>query len=191
MNEKGGRCPPFFTGFYAPEVCTMIEKIQKGLLNVADWICIIAQVVIVVVLIIVVIGRYFFNYTPSWTEETALFMLTWIGLFSSSIAEYYGTHVRVSVIDNVFPPVVLRAFGIIRYFLKLGFFSFFTYYAFRIFLTTRQRFGALPLSYKWQVLPAICTGLFSLIFLLLSAKKVFTDKHEHDVEKDLEILKDE
>lgn len=169
----------------------MVEKTRKLLLNIADWICIVAQVSIVVILLVVIIGRYFFNYTPSWTEETALFMLTWIGLFSSSIAECYGTHVRISVIDNVFPPVVLRIFGILRYFLKLAFFTLFTYYACKIFSTTRQRFGALPLSYKWQVLPAICTGLFSLIFLVLKTKQIFTDKHEHDVEKDLEMLIDE
>lgn len=169
----------------------MVEKTRKLLLNIADWICIVAQVSIVVILLVVIIGRYFFNYTPSWTEETALFMLTWIGLFSSSIAECYGTHVRISVIDNVFPPVVLRIFGILRFFLKLAFFTLFTYYACKIFSTTRQRFGALPLSYKWQVLPAICTGLFSLIFLVLKTKQIFTDKHEHDVEKDLEMLIDE
>ena len=169
----------------------MVEKTRKLLLNIADWICIVAQVSIVVILLVVIIGRYFFNYTPSWTEETALFMLTWIGLFSSSIAECYGTHVRISVIDNVFPPVVLRIFGILRFFLKLAFFTLFTYYACKIFSTTRQRFGALPLSYKWQVLPAICTGLFSLIFLVLKTKQIFTDKHEHDVEKDVEMLIDE
>ena len=169
----------------------MVEKFRKTLLGVADGICIVAQASIVIILLIVVISRYFFNYTPSWTEETALFMLTWIGLFSSSIAECYGTHVRVSVIDNAFPPVVLRIFGIIRYFLKLAFFTLFTYYACKIFNTTRQRFGALPLSYKWQVLPAICTGVFSLIFLVLRTKEIFTDKHDHDKEKDLEMLKNE
>ena len=169
----------------------MVDKARKLLLGVADWICIIAQISIVIILMIVIIGRYFFNYTPSWTEETALFMLTWIGLFSSSIAECYGTHVRVSVVDNVFPPIVLRIFGILRYFLKLAFFTLFTYYACKIFGTTRQRFGALPLSYKWQVLPAICTGLFSLVFLVLKTKQIFTDKHEHDIEKDLEMLIDE
>ena len=77
------------------------------------------------------------------------------------------------------------------YFPRLAFFTLFTYYACKIFSTTRQRFGALPLSYKWQVLPAICTGFFSLIFLLLKTKEIFTDKHEHDKEKDLEMLKNE
>ena len=166
----------------------MIEKIKKILFNIANWICLVAMLVIVVVLLIVVIGRYFFRFTPSWAEETALFMLTWIGLFSACIAEYHGSHVRVQFIDTAFPPKVLRVFGIIRWFLKVIFFILMTYYGIRIFATTKQRFGAIPLSYKWQVLPGLFTGLFCLILTLLNAKTVFTDKHEKDVEKDLEEL---
>lgn len=169
----------------------MIGKIKKGMLNVADWICIAAQVVIVLDLLIVVIGRYFFSFTPSWAEETALFALTWIGLFSSCIAEYYGTHVSVSFIDTVFPPKMLKVLGIIRYFLKLVFFVLFTVFAVKIFITTKQRFGAIDISYRWQVLPAIFTGVFSLAFLILNTRKIFTDKHVDDVEKNLEILKNE
>ena len=166
----------------------MTDKIKKILFKIANWICLVAMVVIVVVLLIVVIGRYFFNYTPSWSEETALFMLTWVGLFSASIAEYRGSHVRVQFIDKAFPPKVLRVFGIIRWFLKVAFFTLMIFYGVKIFATTKQRFGAINLSYRWQVLPGLFTGVFCLIFTLLNAKTVFTDKHERDVEKDLEEL---
>jgi len=166
----------------------MVDKIRKILFNIANWICLVSMIVIVVVLIIVVVGRYFFQYTPSWAEETALFMLTWIGLFSACIAEYHGSHVRVQFIDTVFPPVVLRIFGIVRWFLKMLFFALMIYYGMKIFTTTKQRFGAINLSYKWQVVPGLFTGLFCFIFSLLNVKTVFTDKHERDVEKDLEEL---
>ena len=111
----------------------MTDKIKKILFKIANWICLVAMVVIVVVLLIVVIGRYFFNYTPSWSEETALFMLTWVGLFSASIAEYHGSHVRVQFIDKAFPPKVLRVFGIIRWFLKVAFFTLMIFYGVKIF----------------------------------------------------------
>lgn len=169
----------------------MIEKIRKLLFDIANWICTIAIVGVVIVLLIVVIGRYFFQFTPSWSEETALFLLTWIGLFSSCIAEYHGTHVRVSVIDNAYPPKVLRVLGIIRWFLKIIFFALMTYFGFKIFTTTQQRFGAINLSYKWQVLPGIFTGIFSLVFAVTDAKRVFMDKHENDAQKNLEMLMDE
>lgn len=169
----------------------MKDKFEKILHELANWICTVAQFVIIVVLMIVVVGRYFFQYTPSWSEELCLFLLTWVGLFSSSIAEHNGTHIRLSFIDHMLPSVVLRIFGIIRYFLKLGFFSLMLYYGVKIFTTTKQRFGAIDLSLKWQILPGICTALFCLLFLILKFKKTMLDRHENDAAKELETLMNE
>ena len=169
----------------------MIEKIKKFAYDIANWICIVALFMIITVLMIVVVGRYFFRFTPSWSEELSLFLLTWVGLFSSSIAEYNGSHIRLSFIDHCLPPVVLKIFAIIRYFLKLFFFALMLYYGVRIFSTTKQLFGAINLSFKWQILPGICTAAFCLTFLILDFKKVMTDRHDHDAEKELEMLLDE
>jgi len=169
----------------------MLEKIKKAIFDIANWICIVALFLIIIVLMIVVVGRYFFNLTPSWSEELSLFLLVWVGLFSACIAEYHHSHVRLSFIDNMFPPKLLKVFAIIRYFLKLVFFSLMTYYGFKIFMTTKQRFGAIDLSFRWEVLPGLLTGVFCLIFLILDTKRIFTDRYEHDGEKKLEILKDE
>lgn len=169
----------------------MITKIEKFLYNVANWICIFSLTMIIVVMMIVVVGRYFFRYTPSWSEELALFLLTWVGLFSSCIAERNGTHIRLSFIDHSLPPIVLKVFAIIRYFLKLGFFALMLYYGIKIFSTTKQMFGAIHLSYKWQILPGIFTGAFCLTFLIMNFKKVMTDRHENDAEKEMESLLNE
>ena len=166
----------------------MLEKIRKVIYDIANWICIVALFLVIVVLLIVVIGRYFFNVTPSWSEEFSLFLLVWVGLFSSCIAEYHRTHVRLSFIDTLFPPKLLRAFGIIRYLLKLAFFILMTYYGLLIFITTKQRFGAIDLSFRWEVFPGLLTGVFCLLFLLFDTKRIFTDRHEHDAEKELEVF---
>lgn len=169
----------------------MAEKFKKIVYNIANWICIAALFLIITVLMVVVVGRYFFNITPSWSEELSLFLLTWVGLFSSCIAESNGSHIRLSFIDHCLPPVVLKIFSIIRYFLKLFFFALMLYYGLRIFNTTKQMFGAIHLSYKWQILPGICTAAFCLTFLILNFKKVMTDRHQDDAEKELEMLLDE
>ena len=169
----------------------MIEKFKTTVFNIANWICIISLFFIIVVLMIVVVGRYLFSITPSWSEELSLFLLTWVGLFSACIAEYHHSHVRLSFIDHFFPPKLLRVFGIIRYFLKLIFFILMIYFGVRIFLTTKQRFGAIDLSFRWEVLPGIFTGVFCLFFLISDTKHIFTDRHLHDSEKELERLKDE
>jgi len=169
----------------------MLEKIRKAIYDVANWICIVALFLIIVVLLIVIVGRYFFNFTPSWSEEFSLFLLVWVGLFSACIAEFHRSHVRLSFIDHAFPPKLLRVFGIIRYFLKLAFFMLMVYYGFLIFLTTKQRFGAINLSFRWEVLPGLLTGVFCLLFLLFDTKRIFTDRHLRDAEKELEMLKNE
>ena len=162
----------------------MTEKINKIFFHIANWICIFFAIVIVALLMITFIGRYFLNSTPSWSEELALFSLTWVGLFSSCIAEEKGTHIRLSFIDRYFPPALLRVFGIIRYFLKLVFFGLMLYYGIRIFVTTKQLFASVNISYRWQILPGIFTAAFCLIFQLMRFRQVMTDKHLQD--KDLE-----
>ena len=169
----------------------MAKKIEKIFTEIANWICIVALLIIVVLLMVVVIGRYFFNYTPSWSEEMSLFCLTWVGLFSSCIAENYDTQIRLSFIDRYYPPIVLRICGIIRYFLKLLFFSLMLFYGIRIFTTTKQMYASVKLSYKWQVLPGIFMAGFCLIFNLLKFKKVMTDTHERDKYLEAEALKSE
>ena len=169
----------------------MAEKIKKIVCDIANWICIVSLFMIIVVLMIVVVGRYFFQFTPSWSEEFSLFLLTWVGLFSSCIAENNGSHIRLSFIDHTFPPIVLKILSIIRYFLKLFFFGLMLYYGIKIFSTTKQMFGAINLSYKWQILPGIFTAAFCLIFLILNFRKVMTDRHKNDAEKELEMLLDE
>ncbi len=169
----------------------MKDKLEKLLYETANWICIVAMILIIIVLMIVVVGRYFFQYTPSWSEEFALFLLTWVGLFSSCIAERNNTHVRLSFIDHMLPPAVLRVFGIIRYFLKLFFFGLMFYYGIHIFMTTKQMFGAIKLSLKWQILPGIFTAAFCILFLILNFKKTMTDRHEDDAAKEVEALLNE
>ena len=169
----------------------MANKINKFFEEAANWICNVALLIIVILLMVVVIGRYFFNYTPSWGEELSLFCLTWVGLFSACIAEKHDTHIRLSFIDRYYPPIVLRICGIIRYFLKLGFFTLMLYYGIRIFATTRQKFASVDLSFKWQVLPGIFMAVFCLIFMFLKFKKVMTDTHERDKYLEEEALKSE
>jgi len=63
-----------------------------------------------------------------------------------------------------------------------------TYYGLLIFITTKQRFGAINLSFRWEVFPGLLTGVFCLLFLLFDTKRIFTDRHEHDAEKELEVF---
>ncbi len=149
------------------------------MLSTANWVCMISLLLMLLLVMLVVFGRYFFSYTPAWSEELALFFMTWVGLFSACIAEHEKTHIRLSFIDRFYPRVLLRILGIIRYYLKIGFFGMMTFYGYQLFVTTKQRYGAIPLSCKWQFLPGLLTGVFCLTFLILRIKDEMTDRYDH------------
>lgn len=157
----------------------IIQRVDRLFENTADAICIASLILMVLLVFTVVIGRYFFNYSPAWGEELALFLMTWVGLFSSSISEHNKSHIRLSFLDRYYPPKLKRVFGIIRYYVKILFFSMMTYYGVLLFTTTKQKYGAVPFSYKWAFLPGILTGIFCLVFMLIRFRQEMTDRYEH------------
>lgn len=72
-----------------------LKKFYKGI----ELICSLCLIIMVFSVTVAVVGRYIFHSTPPWTEELALLGMTWIGLLSASLAEYKGTHIRISTID--------------------------------------------------------------------------------------------
>ena len=155
-----------------------LKGLDRAMLDTADTICIASLFFMLTLVMVVVIGRYFFNYTPAWSEELALFLMTWVGLFSASITERDKSHIRLSFLDRVYPRPLRRFLGILRYYIKIGFFAMMTYYGVQLFLTTKQKYGAIPFSYKWAFFPGILTGAFCLIFMLIRIRSEMTDRYD-------------
>lgn len=155
-----------------------LNGLDRAMMGTADGICITSLFLMLSLVMVVVIGRYFFNYTPAWSEELALFFMTWVGLFSSSVAEHEKTHIRLSFLDRFYPRKLRRILGVFRYYVKIGFFAMMTYYGIQLFMTTKQKYGAIPFSYKWAFLPGVLTGVFCLIFLLLRIRSEMTDRYD-------------
>lgn len=55
-----------------------------------------------------IIGRYFFNYSIAWSEETATFAQVWLTLLGAGIAMRYNQHVGVDVLIRKAPLPVQR-----------------------------------------------------------------------------------
>ena len=56
-----------------------------------------------------VFGRYVFNYSISWTEETAKFAQIWVVLMGAGITMRRGLHVAVDVLAAMLPLPLMRA----------------------------------------------------------------------------------
>ena len=55
-----------------------------------------------------IIGRYFFNYSIAWSEETATFAQVWLTLLGAGIAMRYNQHVGVDLLIRKAPLFIQR-----------------------------------------------------------------------------------
>lgn len=58
-----------------------------------------------------IIGRYFFNYSIAWSEETATFAQVWLTLLGAGIAMRFNQHVAVDVLIRRAPRPVQQIFN--------------------------------------------------------------------------------
>lgn len=59
-----------------------------------------------------IIGRYFFNYSIAWSEETATFAQVWLTLLGAGIAMRQRQHVSVDFLVQKTSPAVQRLFAL-------------------------------------------------------------------------------
>jgi len=58
-----------------------------------------------------VIGRYFFNYSIAWSEETATFAQIWLTVMGAGVAMRYQQHVAVDFLILKAPHAIQRIFS--------------------------------------------------------------------------------
>ena len=68
-----------------------------------------------------VIGRYFFNYSIAWTEETATFAQVWLTLLGAGVTMRYNQHVGVDFLILKAPLPVQRLVNGLAFLLGLWF----------------------------------------------------------------------
>ena len=148
--------------FFMEEI--MGKKISNFLHDFSVLICVVAILVMIVLMIVVVIGRYFFGKVPAWSEEFALIGMSWLGLMSAAIIEHDKDHIRISILDQVYPKNLLNLFGILRYILKLCFSGAMIYYSFRIIMTNKGFLASLPISSSINYWPGLLASIFIALF---------------------------
>ena len=90
-----------------------MKKFLDRLFSVIDNACRLMLSIQVVVIFIVVVGRYVFNKTPAWGEALTLFLLVWVALLGAALVLREDSHIRVTIIDSLVPPVVVKVLTIL------------------------------------------------------------------------------
>lgn len=99
-----------------------LESLANNYLKFANILYIIIQIVSMGIFItmvfsvsIAVIGRYVFNSAPSWTEEVGILCLIYLGFFTASLGIRDGRHIRMNIIDYIFPEKVCKIMHFLSY----------------------------------------------------------------------------
>ncbi len=94
-------------------VGSIIGGAVKVLRSVAVWVVVACFVYMTLAVLAQVFGRYVFNYSISWTEETAKFAQIWVVLIGAGITMRRGLHVAVDVLTAMLPMNLARALMVV------------------------------------------------------------------------------
>jgi TRAP-type C4-dicarboxylate transport system permease small subunit len=94
-------------------VGSIIGGAVKVLRTVAVWVVVACFVYMTLAVLAQVFGRYVFNYSISWTEETAKFAQIWVVLIGAGITMRRGLHVAVDVLATMLPTNLARVLMVV------------------------------------------------------------------------------
>jgi TRAP-type C4-dicarboxylate transport system permease small subunit len=87
-------------------------QIIAGVRAAIEIVVIVCFAYMVLAVLVQVFGRYVFNYSISWTEETANFAQTWVVLMGAGITMRRGLHVAVDALPAMLPLGLARTMSI-------------------------------------------------------------------------------
>jgi len=153
--------------------------------NLEISICVITMTAMVIIIFAQVIGRYVFNYSFSWSEEIARFLMVWMTFAGSAYAFRKGAHIGVTAIVDALPThlgfyvkLLSRALTIF-FFIVLGYYGWQHTYT-QITLGQVAPATRLPVAIPYSAIPI---GSF-LVILRLIEQTFFDLKNRHNAGDD-------
>lgn len=92
----------------SPHRRPFLHLLERGLIRCTEVLTVLGGAVIVGSLILGVFFRYVLQNSLSWTDEVAMFCFSWIVLLAAALLVRESGHVRVELIENYLPAVVVR-----------------------------------------------------------------------------------
>ena len=92
---------------------TFLWRLVRAIRVVAAAVVVLCFAYMTLAVLAQVFGRYLFNYSISWTEETAKFAQIWVVFIGAGIAMRRGWHVAVDVLAAQLPLGAARALSVV------------------------------------------------------------------------------
>jgi TRAP-type C4-dicarboxylate transport system permease small subunit len=151
-----------------------MDKLLQGVRTVLYGFSVAAMSVMLVIIFAQVVTRYFFNYTPEWSEELARFLFVWVVFLGSALIMGESGHLAVQFLPDKLKgtalgsalDIVINAAGYVFIILLL------TQGWKMTSIMTFQRAPGLdiPMSWVYAVIPFSC--VLMLLYLLKDTLRI-------------------
>lgn len=91
----------------------MYHKIVSSLNRYSQYFAMLLLVTMVFLVFLQIVMREVLNYSFSWTEEAARYMLVWVSFIASGFAYQYGAHISIEVFVKKLNPSLNRGIKIL------------------------------------------------------------------------------
>lgn len=105
-----------------------LKRVKRLLDSTVDNLAAIFLASMTILITIQVFSRFFFSYTPRWSEELALLLLIWLTFFGIAVGFREKLHIGVEFFVKLFPEKVQRFFEFVSKMLILITAIIFIYY---------------------------------------------------------------
>jgi C4-dicarboxylate transporter, DctQ subunit len=85
-----------------------INQLSNALHEVSKWFLIVAGTAMSIIVFFQVFFRFVIYIPFPWSEESARYLMIWMGMVGSAMAMRYGRHIGVTVLIERLPPSVNR-----------------------------------------------------------------------------------
>jgi TRAP-type transport system small permease protein len=152
----------------------MLDKFLKGLRAILRYFSITSMLIMLFVIFGQVITRYFFDWTPEWSEELSRFLFVWVVFLGSALIMGESGHLAVQFLPLKFKD---RPFGkfldIVINISSYIFIGILFWQGLRMtrVMTFQMSPGMdIPMSYVYAVIPVSC--VLMMLFVIRDSVKI-------------------
>lgn len=141
--------------------------------RISDWLIKLSALGLIIMTAVTfwqVFGRFVLNSSPSWSEPLSLILMIWYIFFAAATGVREGSHIKITVLEDMSSPSRLRILKICINILVAIFGAILCVYGVQlVYLVNDNIIAGLGISRSFAYLPLPISGFLMTIFALKHA----------------------
>jgi C4-dicarboxylate transporter, DctQ subunit len=164
------------------KVKALLKWVDRILESIERIVIALGLLTLTIVVVGTVISRYFFNYSPDWSDELPRFIVIWVTFIGMSYCVRKGEHVVIDMLFNKLQGKIKKYFSMIILLLCFLTYIYLTYIGYfmtvKIFETKQMSVTlGIPMGYVYLAVPVGCLltakNFLHIIIKNITSKGVF------------------